>query len=123
MWPPSSELTLADWTSRRFGMEDLMLKRRQTLQAGIALGTLCVAAPLNALAQSKPVKVRYSEVVRSILYAPAYVAMTKGFFAEAGLEVEMTTAQGGDKSMAALISGAADIALMGPEAAIYVLPR
>src|SRR5258707_4373051 len=47
--------------------------------------------------------------------------MTKGFFAEAGLEVEMTTAQGGDKSMAALISGAVDIAVMGPEAAIYVL--
>src|SRR5260370_7466582 len=47
--------------------------------------------------------------------------MTKGFFAEAGLEVEMTTAQGGDKSMAALISAAADIALMGLEAAIYVL--
>jgi NitT/TauT family transport system substrate-binding protein len=102
-------------------MEDLMLNRRQTLQAGIALGALSIAAPFDALAQSKPVKIRYSEVVRSILYAPAYVAMTKGFFAEAGLEVEMTTAQGGDKSMAALISGAADIALMGPEAAIYVL--
>ncbi len=98
-----------------------MLNRRQTLQAGIALGALSVGAPLDVLAQSKPVKIRYSEVVRSILYAPAYVAMTKGFFAEAGLEVEMTTAQGGDKSMAALISGAVDIALMGPEAAIYVL--
>src|SRR5258708_31561805 len=94
-------------------MEDLMLNRRQTLQAGIALGALSVGAPLDVLAQSKPVKIRYSEVVRSILYAPAYVAMTKGFFAEAGLEVEMTTAQGGDKSMAALISGAVDIALMG----------
>ena len=33
----------------------------------------------------------------------------------------MATANGGDKSMAALISGGADIALMGPEAAIYVL--
>jgi len=99
-----------------------MLNRRQTLQAGIALGALSVAMPMHALAQGKPrIKIRYSEVVRSILYAPAYVAMTKGFFAEAGFEVEMTTAQGGDKSMAALISGAADIALMGPEAAIYVL--
>src|SRR6266566_598561 len=100
-------------------MEDLLLNRRQTLKAGIALGALSVAAPLYA--QSKPAKIRYNEVVRSILYAPVYVAMTKGFFAEAGFEVEMTTAQGGDKSMAALISGAADIALMGPEAAIYVL--
>src|SRR5262249_24056160 len=65
-----------------------------------------------------PVKVRYNEVVRSILYAPAYVAIAKGWFTEAGLDVTMSTAQGGDKSMAALLSRAADIALMGPEAAV-----
>jgi NitT/TauT family transport system substrate-binding protein len=47
--------------------------------------------------------------------------MAKGFFEEVGLDITMATAQGGDKSMAALLSGAADIALMGPEAAIYVL--
>jgi NitT/TauT family transport system substrate-binding protein len=66
------------------------------------------------------VKVRYSEVVRSILYAPAYVAIAKGFFAEAGLDVTLSTAQGGDKSVAALLSNGADIALIGPESAIYV---
>ena len=33
----------------------------------------------------------------------------------------MTTAHGGDKSMAALLSNSADIALIGPETAIYVL--
>jgi NitT/TauT family transport system substrate-binding protein len=37
------------------------------------------------------------------------------------LDIALSTAQVGDKSMAALLSGAADIALMGPEAAIYVL--
>ncbi len=74
-----------------------------------------------AAQRQRPVKIRYNEVVRSILYAPAYVAMTKGYFAEAGLDVAMITGNGGDKSMAALISGAADIALMGPETAIYVL--
>ena len=47
-------------------------------------------------------KVRYSEVVHSILYAPTYVALTKGFFSEVGLDVAMT-AQGGDKSVAALL--------------------
>jgi NitT/TauT family transport system substrate-binding protein len=49
------------------------------------------------------------------------VAIAKGFFTEAGLDVSMTTAQGGDKSMAALLSGGADLALMGPETAVYVL--
>jgi NitT/TauT family transport system substrate-binding protein len=66
------------------------------------------------------VKVRYSEVVRSILYAPAYVALANGYFKEAGLDVSMTTAQGGDKALAALLSNSTDIALIGPETAIYV---
>jgi len=102
-------------------MEDFMLNRRQALQAGIALGALSVVAPLNARAQAKPpIKIRYSEVVRSILFAPSYVAMTKGFFSEAGLDVKLTTAQGGDKSVATLLSNSADIALIGPETATYV---
>lgn len=95
-------------------------RRRVVGGAAAAFGSLALSAP-RVLAQSKtPTKIRYNEVVRSILYAPAYVAITKGYFVEAGLEPTMTTAQGGDKSMAALLSGAADIALMGPEAAIYV---
>lgn len=99
-----------------------MLDRRRALQCGVAaLGSLS-AITGRARAQRKPLtKIRYNEVVRSILYAPAYVAMTKGFFEELGLDVTMTTAQGGDKSMAALIGGGADIALIGPETAIYVL--
>ena len=50
-----------------------------------------------------------------MLYAPAYVAITKGYFKDAGLDVTLSTAQGGDKSMAALLSNSADIALIGPE--------
>jgi NitT/TauT family transport system substrate-binding protein len=100
-----------------------MLDRRRVVQGGLAaLGSLSVAAPIGARAQGKPlVKIRYNEVVRSLLYAPAYVAMTKGYFKDAGLDLEMTTAFGGDKSTAALLSNTADIALIGPETAIYVL--
>ena len=95
-----------------------MLDRRRVLQAAIGSMTL---VPHGLRAQVRPaVKVRYNEVVRSILYAPAYVAMTKGFFSEAGLDVALTTAQGGDKSVAALLTNSADIALIGPETAIYV---
>src|SRR5689334_23064 len=102
-------------------MRTPMLDRRRVVGgAAAAFGSLTLSAP-RVLAQGKPLtKIRYNEVVRSILYAPAYAAITKGYFTEAGLDVSMTTAQGGDKSMAALLSGAADIALMGPEAAIYV---
>src|SRR6516225_6541822 len=97
-----------------------MLDRRRLIHGGLATaGLLTAAAPLRARAQRA--KVRYSEVVRSVLYVPAYVAITKGYFEEQGIEQTMSTAQGGDKCMAALLSEAADIALIGPETAIYVL--
>ena len=98
-----------------------MLNRRRAVQGGLAtVGSLTVSAPFRARAEGKPpVKIRYSEVVRAILYAPAYVAITNGYFKDAGLDVSLTTAQGGDKAVAALLSNSADIALMGPEAAIY----
>src|SRR5262245_40723663 len=97
-----------------------MLNRCRVVQGGLALGSLTVAAP-HVRAQGRgPIKVRYNEVVRSMLYAPTYVALTKGYFKEAGLDITLSTAQGGDKSVAALLSNSADIALIGPESAIYV---
>jgi NitT/TauT family transport system substrate-binding protein len=96
-----------------------MLDRRRVLKGALAtVGSFSLAAP--AIAQRAPMKVRYNEVVRSISYGPAYAAITKGFFKEAGIEITLATAQGGDKSVAALLSNAADIALIGPESAIYV---
>jgi NitT/TauT family transport system substrate-binding protein len=99
-----------------------MLDRRRALQGTLAaVGALSVATPFRALAQRKvSAKIRYNEVVRSILYTPAYVAISKGFFADVGIEQTLSTANGGDKSTAALLSGSADIALIGPETAIYV---
>jgi NitT/TauT family transport system substrate-binding protein len=97
-----------------------MLNRRRTLQTGLAT-LFSVAAPLPALSQPKRrVKVRYNEVARSVLFTPAYVAIAKGYFDELGLDVTVATAQGGDKSLAIMLSNQADIALFGPEAAIYV---
>src|SRR6478735_3742389 len=97
-----------------------MWNRRRTLQTGLAT-LLSAAAPLRAFSQPKPrVKVRYNEVVRSMLYAPAYVAIAKGYFEELGMDVTLATAQGGDKSVAVMLSNQADIALIGPESAIYV---
>jgi NitT/TauT family transport system substrate-binding protein len=64
--------------------------------------------------------VRVAEVTRSIFYAPQYVALSKGFFKDEGLKVELTTTWGGDKTMTTLLSGGADIALVGSETSIYV---
>ena len=65
-------------------------------------------------------KINVSEVARSVFYAPQYVAINKGFFEEEGIKVELTTGQGADKVMTAILAGQSDIGLCGPEAAIYV---
>lgn len=65
-------------------------------------------------------KVRFSEVIHSLFYAPQYVAQAKGFFAEEGIELDTSTAQGSDKGTAALLAGTADIALVGPETTVFV---
>jgi NitT/TauT family transport system substrate-binding protein len=64
--------------------------------------------------------VRLNEVVRSVFYAPQYVALEQGFFEAEGLDIDLATGWGADASMTALVSDNADIALMGPEASIYV---
>ena len=60
-----------------------------------------------------------NEVAHSIFYAPMYVAIEEGYFDEEGLDVELVTGYGADKTMTALLSGEADIGFMGAEATIY----
>ncbi len=64
-------------------------------------------------------KVRVCEVTHSIFYAPLYVAINNGYFADYGIEIELTNGGGADKVMTAITSKSADIGLMGPEATIY----
>jgi len=65
-------------------------------------------------------KVRVGEVTRSLFYAPQYVALSQGLFEAEGLDVELQTTAGGDKTMTALLSGGIDVALVGSETSIYV---
>ena len=64
-------------------------------------------------------KVVLNEVAHSVFYAPMYVALEEGYFVEEGLDVELVTGFGADKTMTALLSGEADIGFMGSEASIY----
>lgn len=48
-----------------------------------------------------------------------YVAMEEGYFKEEGIDLELVTGYGADKTMTALLSGEADIGFMGSEASIY----
>ncbi len=84
------------------------------LLAALLLFSLC------ACGQSGLRKVNVNEVTHSVFYAPQYAAMALGFFEEEGLEIDLVNGGGSDKSMTALLSGDADIGLMGPETAVYV---
>ena len=64
-------------------------------------------------------KVTLNEVAHSIFYAPMYVAIEEGYFADEGIDLELVTGFGADKTMTAVLSGEADIGFMGSEATIY----
>lgn len=64
-------------------------------------------------------KVTLNEVAHSIFYAPMYVAIEEGYFADEGIELELVTGYGADKTMTALLTGEADIGFMGSESSIY----
>ena len=65
--------------------------------------------------------IRLNEVTHSIFYAPFYAAINLGYFNDEGIEIDLTNGGGSDQSMTALLSGNADMALLGPETAVYVV--
>lgn len=101
----------------------MKIKKRLTA-AALAVLLAVTALPAAVMAEEKDdkkqlTKVTLNEVAHSIFYAPQYVAIEKGYFADQGLEVELVTGFGADKVLTALISGEADIGFMGAEASIY----
>lgn len=89
------------------------------LCAALFLFSGCSAAePQKETAELQ--KITVGEVAHSIFYAPGYVAMSLGYFADEGLEIDLINLQGADKVMSALISDEIQVGLMGPEASIYV---
>ena len=97
-----------------------MLKKVISIATSLALSTLCLTGCTSDGTKKDLDKITIAEVAHSVFYAPQYAAITQGFFEEEGIEVDIINANGADKTMAALISGEAQIGLMGPEASIYV---
>ena len=82
--------------------------------------SLCILPMSLSSCNNKDNEIVIAEVTRSIFYAPMYVALNEGYFKGEGLEVSLITTPGADKTMSALLSKEANIALMGPEATVYV---
>lgn len=75
---------------------------------------------LVSCGKNKLTKIELAEVTHSIFYAPLYVAINEGYFAENGIEISLVNAGGADKVASALLSGASQVGLAGPESTIYV---
>ena len=84
-----------------------------------ALAALAIPFSLAGCGGSGEV-LKINEVTHSVFYAPMYLADALGYYEEEGFEVEFTNGGGADNTMAAVLSGSADVGLCGPEAALYI---
>ena len=101
------------------------MKNKKRIALAVAVVLAVTALPMTVFASKKDKeeekwsKVTLNEVAHSVFYAPQYVAIEKGYFAEEGLKLTLVTGFGADKTMTAVISGEADIGFMGAEASVY----
>ena len=99
------------------------MKNKKWISLAAAVVLAVTALPIGVLAakkeETKLTKVTLNEVAHSIFYAPQYVAIEEGYFAEEGLDLTLVTGFGADKTMTVVISGEADIGFMGAEASVY----
>ena len=86
-----------------------MKKAGSLLLAALVLAsslTGCGKTPQEG-APSGKTPVVLNEVAHSIFYAPMYVAIEEGYFADEGIELTLVTGFGADKTMTALLTGEA----------------
>ena len=101
------------------------MKNKKWISLAAAVVLAVTALPMTVFAakkdkeEEKLSKVTLNEVAHSIFYAPQYVAIEEGYFAEEGLDLTLVTGFGADKTMTAVISGEAEIGFMGAEASVY----
>ena len=84
-----------------------------------ALAALAIPFSLAGCGGSGEV-LKINEVTHSVFYAPMYLADALGYYEEEGFEVEFTNGGGADNTMAAVLSGSADVGFCGPEASLYI---
>lgn len=96
---------------------------RLLLTLTIIMGLLCGCGAQSGgkedTAPDSGTPVVLNEVAHSIFYAPMYVAIEEGYFAEEGIDLTLVTGFGADKTMTALLTDEADIGFMGSESTIY----
>ena len=92
------------------------MKKRWTLGLVLALAIVQGSSGPRAIA-AQPLSKSTVQIVTSsteaFLFAPLYVALTKGYFRQEGLDVKIFGGGGGPNAVAALIGGGADMGAIG----------
>lgn len=71
----------------------------------LIISTLISGCSRKTESSGQTKKVILNEVAHSIFYAPMYVAIEEGYFAAEGIDLELITGYGADKTMTALLTG------------------
>lgn len=90
-----------------------------SLMLTLSVGLFSGCGSTNTPDKENLTKVTLNEVAHSIFYAPMYVAIEEGYFAQEGIDLTLVTGFGADKTMTAVLTGEADIGFMGSESTIY----
>ncbi|BBO81116.1 aliphatic sulfonate ABC transporter substrate-binding protein [Desulfosarcina ovata subsp. sediminis] len=90
------------------------------------LWIVCLVTPLSLLMLHQPVMAVDTEPVRlaygrKIHYAPQILAVKLGYFKDAGVEIDSKILLAGSQNAEALITGAADVAVMGDVPALMAV--
>lgn len=78
-----------------------------------------LAAPARARAQTRPALHLRVVHVPVLIFAPLYVAIERGYFARAGLDVELISTPGGTSAFVVLASGRAEAVVGGLGAGVF----
>ena len=87
----------------------------------IIIGLLLTGFFIFNNSNEKPLKkIKVGEVTHSLFYAPQYVAHSKGYFKDEGLDVDILLTSGADKVTSAVLSEDIQIGFCGSESTIYI---
>ena len=86
----------------------------------VVIGVVCTINMQKNNNEKNLKTIKVNEVTRSVFYAPQYVAISNKYFEENGINIELSTGQGADAVMTAVLANQCDIGFAGPEASIYV---
>jgi NitT/TauT family transport system substrate-binding protein len=84
------------------------MKFRSVTAAALAYGCIAAAMPAAAQPAAKLIPVQIGAAAASASYIAPYIAISKGYFRDAGLDVSVANFQGGAKAVEGLMGGSID---------------